>query len=250
MSQDQPQNQGRIKALTAVTKFLRHQWKRLAKIAAGFALLVAALFFLVSWTAHDRCYSNINDVPQRTLGVVLGCAKKIGRYDNSFFNSRVNAAAKLYHAGKVKFLLVSGDNHRNGYDEPTDLKIALINKGVPADHIYCDYAGLRTLDSVIRTHRVFGQNDFVIVSQRFHNERALYIARRSGIPDAVAFNATDVTSDWIFKMYLREIPARIKAVLDVEILGTKPKFLGNKIPIGPHTPPVDAQPIASATESK
>lgn len=230
--------------------FLRNWWKRFIVIAASLALVVAAIFFLVGWFARDRCYSNIKDVPQRTLGVVLGCAKKIGPYANSFFNSRVNAAAKLFHAGKVQFLLVSGDNHRNGYDEPTDLKEALIKKGVPADHIYCDYAGLRTLDSIVRAHRVFGQNDFIIISQRFHNERALYIARRSGMRDAVAFNAQDVTSDWMFKMYLREIPARIKAVLDVEVLGTKPKFLGKKVLIGPDTPPVDAQPIASATNGK
>ncbi len=244
MSQEQPQNQSRI------GRFLRNWWKRFIVIAASLVLIVAAIFFLVGRAAPDRCYSNINDVPQRTLGVVLGCAKKIGRYDNSFFYSRVNAAAKLFHAGKVQFLLVSGDNHRNGYDEPTDLKEALIKKGVPADHIYCDYAGLRTLDTIVRAHRVFGQNDFIIISQRFHNERALYIARRSGIREAVAFNAEDVTSDWMFKMYLREIPARIKAVLDVEVLGTKPKFLGKKVPIGPDTPPVDAQPIASTTNGK
>ena len=216
----------------------------------GLVLVVAACYIFVWRSAHDRCYTNINDVPQRKLGVVLGCAKKVGRYNNTFFTTRVDAAAQLYHAGKVQFLLVSGDNHRNGYDEPTDMKEALIKKRVPADHIYCDYAGLRTLDSIIRTQRVFDQNDFIIISQRFHNERALYIARRSGIRDAIAFDADDLNGDWMFKMYLREIPARIKAVLDVEILRTKPKFLGEKVLIGPNTPPVDAQPIASASESK
>lgn len=218
--------------------------------SAILALVVVGIYFLVGWSSSGRCYSNINDVPQRNVGVVLGCARKVGLYENVFFTSRVDAAARLYHAGKVRFLLVSGDNHRNGYDEPTDLKEALIRKGVPSDHIYCDYAGLRTLDSVIRAHSVFGQNDFIIVSQRFHNERALYIARRSGIENVVAFHAKDVARDWTFKMYLREIPARIKAVLDVEVLGTKPKFLGEHIPIGSDTPPVDAQPIASASKVK
>jgi SanA protein len=244
VSQDHPQKQGRI------ARFLRSWWKRIVVTVASLALFVAAIYFLVGWTAQGRCYSNINEVPSRYLGVVLGCAKKIGRYQNEFFNTRVKAAAELYHAGKVQFLLVSGDNHRNGYDEPTDLKEALIKKGVPADHIYCDYAGLRTLDSIVRAHRVFGQSDFTIISQRFHNERALYIARRSGIRDVVAFNADDVMKDWMVKMYLREIPARIKAVLDVEVLKTKPKFLGKKVPVGPNTPPVDAQPIASATKGK
>ncbi len=214
------------------------------------ALLIAALYFLVGWTAQGHCYNSVDDVPPRYLGVVLGCVKQVGRYENVFFNSRVKAAAELFHAGKVQFLLVSGDNHRNGYDEPTDLKEDLVKKGVPADHIYCDYAGLRTLDSIVRAQRVFGQRDFTIISQRFHNERALYIAHRSGMKDAVAYNAPDVADEWMFKMYLREIPARIKAVLDVEVLGTKPMFLGKKVLIGPNTPPVDAQPIASATNGK
>lgn len=219
-------------------------------MAAIPAVVVAAIYFSVVWMAHGRCYSSINKVPQKQLGLVLGCARKIGSYDNSFFYARVKAAAKLYHAGKVQFLLVSGDNHRNGYDEPTDMKNALIKKGVPADHIYCDYAGLRTLDSIIRTQRVFGQQDFIIISQRFHNERALYIARRSGMKDVVAFNAEDATGDFTAKMYLREIPARIKAVLDVEVLCTKPRFLGKKVLIGPNTPPLDAQPVASAAKVK
>ena len=217
---------------------------------AGLALLVVVVYFFVGWTAKGRSYNSVSDVPPRYLGVVLGCAKKIGRYENAFFNTRVDAAAKLFHAGKVQFLLVSGDNHRNGYDEPTDLKEALIKKGVPSNSIYCDYAGLRTLDSIIRVQRIFGQNDFIIISQRFHNERALYIARRSGMGGTLAFNADDAEDKWMFKMYLREIPARIKAMLDVEILGTKPKFLGRKVSIGANTPPQDAQPVASAAKHK
>jgi len=219
-------------------------------IGANLALVAGAFYFVVWWVAHDRCYSSVDDVPPRNIGVVLGCVKKVGHYDNAFFNTRVAAAAKLYHAGKVQFLLVSGDNHRNGYDEPTDMKEALIKKGVPADRIYCDYAGFRTFDSVIRAHSIFGQEDCTIVSQRFHNERALFIARRSGMNEAVAFNADDINSESMAKMYLREIPARIMAVLDVEFLGTKPKFLGHPVSIGLKTPPVDAQPAANATESK
>lgn len=206
-------------------------------------MILGGIHALVWWTACGVCHSGVDQVPVRKAGLVLGCVKKVGRFDNLFFNTRVDAAAKLFHAGKVQYLIVTGDNSRNGYDEPTDLKAALIKKGVPADRIYCDYAGFRTLDSVIRAKEVFGQDDFIIISQRFHNERAVYLARRSGISKVVAFNAADPDSDSIYKMHFREIFARCKAVLDVEILGTRPRFLGKRVSIGLDDPPVDAQPV-------
>lgn len=166
--------------------------------------------------------------------------KEIGELDNPFFVARVEAAAQLYHAGKVKFLLVSGDNFKRGYNEPADLKAALIAKGVPADRVYCDYAGFRTLDSVIRAKEVFGQDNVTIISQKFHNERALYMARRLGMPESVAFNAEDANRGWMLKMHLRESLARLLAIADVEILKTSPRFLGDKVTIGETTPPVDA----------
>ncbi len=215
-------------------------------ITLSAAVILGSFYAVVWWTARDSCYSNLDHVPVRTVGLVLGCVKKVGRYDNLFFKTRVDAAARLFQSGKVQFLIVTGDNSRNGYDEPTDLKAALINKGVPADHIYCDYAGFRTLDSVIRAKKIFGQEDVIIISQRFHNERAVYLAKRSGMPNAVAFNAADSNSESTYKMYLREIFARCKAVFDVEILGTQPRFLGERVSIGPKNPPVDAQPIPSA----
>ena len=119
----------------------------------------------------------------------------------------------------------------------------LIEKGVPANRIYCDYAGFRTLDSVLRARKVFGQPDFIVVSQHFHNERAVYIARRYGMDDVVAYDAADAETGWMVKMYARELLSRVMAVLDVEILQTKPKFLGKRIEIGEKTPPVDAQPV-------
>jgi SanA protein len=208
------------------------------------ALVLGGFYGLVWWVAHGACYANIDRVPVRLVGLVLGCVKKVGPYDNEFFKNRVDAAARLYQAGKVQYLIVTGDNSRNGYDEPTDLKAALIEKGVPANHIYCDYAGFRTLDSIVRAKKVFGQDDCTIVSQRFHNERALYLARRSGMPDAVAFDAENPISSSTAKMHLRELLARCKAVLDVEFLHTEPKFLGKHISIGPKDPPVDAQPMS------
>ncbi len=215
-------------------------------IALHAVLILGGLYALVWWTSWGACYSNIDRVPVRLVGLVLGCVKKVGPYDNEYFKTRVDAAAKLFHAGKVRYLIVTGDNSHDGYDEPTDLKAALIEKGVPADRIYCDYAGFRTLDSVVRANKVFGQDDCTIISQRFHNERALYLARRHGMPDAVAFDARDPVYGSVYKMYLREVFARCQAVFDVEFLHTKPRFLGKRISIGPKDPPVDAQPVSGA----
>lgn len=215
-------------------------------ISLHVALILGGFYAIVSWTARGACHSSIDRVPVRLVGLVLGCVKKIGQYDNEFFKARVDAAARLFRAGKVRYLVVTGDNSRNGYDEPTDLKAALIAEGVPADHIYCDYAGFRTLDSVVRAKKVFGQDDVTIISQRFHNERAVYLARRRGMPDTVAFNAADPATVPALKMHLREIFARLKAVLDIEFLHTEPRFLGTRISIGPKDPPVDAAPDSAA----
>lgn len=211
-------------------------------IALHLGLIFGGFYAIVWWASGGGCYSNVDRVPVRLVGVVLGCVKKVGAYDNEFFTTRVDAAAKLFHAGRVQYLLVTGDNSKRGYDEPTDLKAALVAKGVPANRIYCDYAGFRTLDSVIRVKKVFGQDDCTFVSQRFHNERAIYLARRNAMPDAVAFNADDVRLDSMTMMYIREMFARFKAVLDVEFLRTQPKYLGSRVMIGPKDPPVDAAP--------
>lgn len=214
-------------------------------VALHLVVILGGFYAVVWWSAREVCYSKVDRVPVRLVGLVLGCVKKIGQYDNEYFTTRVEAAARLYQNGKVQYLIVTGDNSHHGYDEPTDLKAALVAKGVPADHIYCDYAGFRTLDSVVRANKIFGQDDCTIISQRFHNERAVYLAKRSGMPDVVAFNARNPETASLWKMYLREMFARVAAVFDVEFLGTKPKFLGKHIAIGPKDPPVDAQPVAA-----
>ena len=98
--------------------------------------------------------------------------------NNLYFDYRILAAVELYKAGKIKYILISGDNRKKDYNEPEEMKKALIQKGVPAKFIYLDYAGFRTLDSVVRAKEVFGQNQLTIISQRFHNERAIYLAEK------------------------------------------------------------------------
>jgi len=198
----------------------------LACIVAGIqAAIIVACDIWVAQQTRERLYSDIKQLPSKPLGLVLGTIKKTPYGLNAFFYHRINAAAALYKAGKVKHLLLSGDNHRQGYNEPEDMRDALLQKGVPLQAMSLDYAGFRTLDSIVRAHKVFQQDDFVVISQRFHNARALFIADAYNI-QAVAFNAQDVPGAYGLKVRLREVLARFKAVLDLYVLRTQPKFLG------------------------
>lgn len=199
-------------------------------IACVLSIIAAAA--LVRRAARGRTYQDTAAIPHRRVGLVLGCAKYLsdGRA-NLFFRNRIHAAARLFRAGKVDYLLVSGDNHVAGYNEPADMKDSLVESGVPAERIYCDFAGFRTLDSVVRAKEIFGQTDLTVVSQAFHNQRAIFIARSRGV-DAVGFNADGVAGCNGLRTRCREQFARVKTVLDVYLLRTQPRFFGEKIRIG------------------
>lgn len=202
----------------------------------GFLLLVVLVFgmnFLVQQSAKSKLYqgNQIEEIPENRVGLVLGTIKVLpnGRL-NLYYQYRIQAAKELYEAGKVEYLLVSGDNGTNYYDEATAMREDLIALGVPENRIYCDYAGFRTLDSVVRSKKVFGQSKITIISQQFHNERAIFLAKWFDI-EAVAYNARDVNFAYGFKIQIRELLARTKLLLDI-IIGTQPKFLGEPIQIG------------------
>ena len=204
----------------------------LARLVVLLLGILALSYFVVTQSAQARLYDVVAATPHRRVGLVLGCSERLedGR-KNLFFSARVQAAAQLFHARKVDYLLVSGDNRTIYYDEPKALRKALVSLGVPADRIVLDQAGLRTLDSVVRAREIFGLHAFTIISQRFHNERALFIARQSGI-DAIGYNAPGVTGFAGMRAQGREALARFRAILDVHVLGTKPRFLGQKVAIG------------------
>ena len=125
-------------------------------------------------------YSTVSDIPYNKVGLLLGTSPKLkSGKANLYFDYRIKAATELYNAGKVKYILVSGDNRRNSYNEPEEMKKALIAAGIPDQRIILDYAGLRTLDSVVRAHLIFGLERFTLISQQFHNERAIYLAQQS-----------------------------------------------------------------------
>ena len=176
-----------------------------------------------------RIYSSLETVPVNEVGLVLGTSKMTKRgMENPHFEHRIEAAAALYRAGKVKHLLVSGDNHIKSYDEPDDMKAALVAAGVPAAAITCDYAGFRTLDSVVRAKEVFGLQRCTIISEEFHCPRAVWIAQQHGL-DAVAFAAPDVSKvSWALRAKVREELARTWCAMDLFVWHRGPKFLGAK----------------------
>lgn len=204
-----------------------------------FILVLTGAFFFVIWYANYAAtragkgilYDDVSKIPHRPAGLVFGCSEKLGDRDNLYFKYRIEAAAKLWHAGKVDFLIVSGDNREKYYNEPVAMRKALVKAGVPFDKIVCDYAGLRTLDSVVRAKEIFGLHEVIFVSQKFQNERAAYIAKAHGM-DVLGYNAQDVEGYAARKTEDREVLARVKMWIDINITKKRPKHLGEpeKVP--------------------
>lgn len=207
-------------------KWLSYLYRTLAVVGllslAGTGLVWLARH-KIEETSHPFLYDDVASVPARKVGLVLGA-----RPQNIYFRYRIAAASALYRAGKVSYLLVSGDNRSRGYDEASEMQQALIAEGVDGADIFCDYAGFTTLDSIIRANRVFQENDFIIISQKFHNQRALYLARNYGI-NAIAFNARDVSARAGRKTMLREQLARVRALWDATVFRRQPHFLGTPV---------------------
>jgi SanA protein len=188
------------------------------------------LFGVCQWyvlsSGKKQLYSSAQQIPARKVGLLLGTAeKRRGGGPNPFFRNRIDAAVELYKRGKIRRLLVSGDNQHN---EPEDMRKALLAGGVPASAITRDHAGLRTLDSVVRAKEVFGVSTFTIISQRDHDQRALLIAKQNGI-DAIAFCARDVPLGKSILAHVHEWFARVKVVLDLYLLHTRPKHIGSRV---------------------
>ena len=211
----------------------RVDMKKVVKFIGG-VIILGLLFILhcnyeVIKTARGVTYDQVEDLPYNRVGVVLGTSKYlVGGGINQYYKNRMKAAAEIYFEGKIEYILVSGDNAQREYNEPIRMKESLVELGIPKEKIYLDYAGFRTLDSVVRANKVFGLDSFTVISQKFHNERAIYIGRKNDI-EIIAYNAENPNKKNIAR---REVLARIKAYLDVNILGTKPKFLGERICIG------------------
>jgi len=198
-------------------------------------VVVAVMTALANWwvikSTEDKVIDDVNRVPVRQVALVLGTSHKLRNGSaNPFFENRMKAAAALYHNGKVSHFILSGDNRSIYYNEPMEMKKALVKMAVPDSAITLDYAGLRTLDSIVRSKEIFGQENITIVTQPFHSYRALFISRFYHI-DAVALVAAEPNQELPFNVYIREYFARTKAVLDLYVLNTAPRHLGDKEPL-------------------
>lgn len=193
------------------------------------ALLSAGAEWYVSSASGGRVLEHSSDVTLQVPVLVLGCSPTFMGGPNGYFHNRMDTAAELWRAGKATVLVVSGDNSAHTYNEPEWMKQALVERGVPEDRIICDFAGLRTLDSVVRMKQVFGVSEMIVVSQAFHNERALAIARHEGM-EAWAVNAPDVPNRRSrVKSWFRERAARVWMMMDLWLWGREPRFLGDPV---------------------
>jgi len=201
-----------------------------AGLALGFIFVGVVLYANVTavWASRGRIFEDVSAIPPTKVGLLFGTTDKVSGRENLYFRYRIDAAEKVWNAGKLDTLIVSGDNRSRYYNEPEKMKQALIGRGIPADRIVCDYAGLRTLDSVVRAKEIFGADPILFISQRFQNQRAIYLAKANDI-EAYGFDARDVEAQAGMKTKIREVGARVKMWLDINFLDTRPKHLGEKV---------------------
>lgn len=205
--------------------------KWLFRISVPVLFIGIACFIWVQQENKNKITANENELPACKVALVLGTARWLeGGSQNLYFTYRMQAAGKLFAQGKIKKIILSGDNRVNEYNEPREMKKALTKMGIPDSCLIADYAGVRTFDSMVRCKEVFGQDSIIVISQEFHNERALFIANRINLT-AFGYNAQKVTSQKTYRMLAREFFSRIKCVLDLYVFDTKPKHLGDKIVI-------------------
>lgn len=212
-------------------------WIRFSRAALYFFLLafVVVISLIANYSHVDHIgkkysQSNIDYAPYNKVGLLLWTSKYVSKgQENLFYTYRIEGAAELYENKKIDFLIVSGDNETIHYNEPETMKDDLVEAGIPEEKIYLDHAGFRTLDSVMRAKEIFWQEKMTIISQSFHNYRAIYIARKQWI-QAVWYNVKDVPVAIGPKVYIREFLARVKMQADL-LMGKWPKFLGEEIEI-------------------
>ena len=180
-------------------------------------IIVALCNISVDRNAEGRTFSNINDVPTMQTALLLGTNPKTrdGKRPSSFYLARINATAELYKHGKFRQLIISGDR-REGYDEPQTMRHDLIERGVPDSIIMMDGQGYRTLLSLRNSKQYFGIHDMIIISQKWHNERSIFLADKMKIK-AVGYNADDVRHPRAIWTHIRELLARVKLFIDLYV---------------------------------
>jgi SanA protein len=203
--------------------------KYLIGILASIFLVVLIVNVFIIWKSSRFIYKNANDVPSSYTALVLGALVSKSGYLSDFLQDRMDMALELYRAKKIKRFLLSGDHGHVDYDEVNNMKNYLIDKGVDTKDIFLDHAGFDTYNSMVRAKEIFEINDVIIVTQKFHLSRAVYIARCKGL-NAYGMIADKRNYTSIKRLKLREVLANIKAFGEI-LFNREPKFLGDKIPI-------------------
>ncbi len=194
-------------------------------------ILLASSLSWVYFSTKSNIYQDPTYLPYNKVGLIPGCNKYISKgVINKFYQERIYAGVMLFNSGKIDYILVSGDNAHASYDEPREMKNSLIDAGIPKEKIYSDYAGFRTLDTIVRAKEVFQLERVTFISQSFQNQRGVFIGNHKGI-QVKAFNAGEPGVKYSIKTNTREMFAKIKMLIDLFITGKDPKFLGDKIPI-------------------
>ncbi len=191
-------------------------------IASIVGLLTLVCNLIIVKNAKDKLYTDLDKVPTTEYGLLLGTTPqtRIGRRPNQFFKFRIDAAEQLYKSGKIKKILISGDvNSLDGVNEVESMKDSLVARGVDSIDIILDGKGFRTLDAVWRAVNIYDVHSFVVISQKFHNERAIYLAEHLGLEthDITGYNAADSESTTAIITFVREWFARDKVFYDILI---------------------------------
>jgi SanA protein len=206
-------------------------WSLLWKAVLAVLIFSISVYVWVDWSTDEFLYEDISELPKNRVGLLLGTSKYVPEGGiNLYYKNRIDAAVELYRAGKIDKVIASGDNATMEYNEPVKMQRDLMARGIRKKDIALDYAGFSTLDAVVRAKAIFSQSELTIISQGFHDARAVYIAREKGM-DAVGYKARGVSTRYGLMTHLREYLARVKMILDLYILHTEPKFYGEKVEI-------------------
>jgi SanA protein len=189
-------------------------------IAISCLALILVCNQIVVNNAEGKVFSDIDSIKYSKVGLLLGTTPqaRIGRITNYFFIYRIDAAEQLYRAGKIEKILISGDDHSlDGVNETECMRDSLVARGVPASAIILDGKGYRTICSIINANKVYGLKNFTIISQKFHDERAIYQAEHLGldVKNIQAYNAKDPKSRLAYLTTIREYFARVKMFIDL-----------------------------------
>ena len=205
----------------------------MVKLGFVFVMFWSQFLYSVAIPLHNSMiYKNIKNVPKKDVALLLGTTKYVAKgRKNYYYTYRIEAAVKLWRAGKIRAIVVSGDGRSKYHDEATMMHDDLVRLGVPSKYITKDKYGLRTLDSIIRAKEIFDLEDYIIISQTFHLKRALLLADAKG-QKAIGFATKEITgTPAAKKMEAREVMATFKAYLDLYVLDTKAKVYGKKVKV-------------------